>query len=168
MEATLVHELIEAVNHEYTKRYNRNKNYSLRAYARHLDIDASHLHKFIRGKKGLSRARLVVLGKKLNLGDEWIQKIKLSNRRGKRPGELYKVMDEAQLRRMHHWYYAAIIELPLLRGFQPVPEWIAKKLDISLTQASEALSSLQSSGMIINLPPSAQKKSSMVRPVSWS
>lgn len=168
MEANLIHQLIKAVNQEYAKRYSKNKKYSLRAYARYLNIDASHLHKFIRGKKGLSRARLALLGKKLNLSENWLQEVQATNRRGKKPSELYKQMDEAQIRRMQHWYYAAITELPLLRGFQPAPEWIAKKIDISVAQATEALSALQSNGIIINLPAGAKKKNSLVRPVSWS
>ena len=41
------------------------------------------------------------------------------------------------------WYHYAILELVTLDSFQPSPKWIAKKLGISLHQASAAIERLQ-------------------------
>ncbi len=165
MESELILQLIHAVNTEYTRRHSKNRKYSLRAYAKHLGVDASHLLNFIRGKKGLSRPRLLLLGEKLNLGPNWLERIQATAIRGKKPDDVYKEIEEAHFRNMYHWYYAAICELPLVKGFQPVPEWIAKTLGITVSQAREALNTLQATGALIKLP-SGTKKGSMARPVS--
>ena len=166
MDSNLIQDLIKVINLEYSERQRKNSRYSLRAYARYLGLDVSHLSKFLQGKKGLSRARLISLGKKLNLGNPWLIQVQTVTPRGKKPTGVYHELDELQFRKMYHWYYSAVFELPLLKGFQPNPLWIAKTLQITTEQAEGALSALHASGLLNNRL--GAKKTTMSRPLSMS
>ncbi len=55
------------LKHEFEIRCRRRSHYSLRAYARDLEVSASTLSDFFQGRLGLSRERTQTLSKKLNL-----------------------------------------------------------------------------------------------------
>ncbi len=166
LDSYLLQELISAINNEYKRRKGKNQNYSLRAFAKYLDLDTSHLSKFLRGKKGLSKNRLLSLGKKLHLKTDWLTEVQSISKRGKNPRNVFNAVDEIQFQKIHHWYYWAILELPLLKGFQSNPEWIANILGISTEQASEALTALKSFGFVDQKPET--KKISLASPISVS
>lgn len=166
MKAEPIQILIKAICKEYSDRQARNPAYSLRAFSRFLGVDTSHLSKFIRGKKGFSSTRLLSLGKKINLDRDWAASVEALANKNNMPGEIYSELSESELNKMHHWYYMAISELPLLKGFQNSPEWVAKTLDITVQQATEALTTLKACGIALEIP--SGRKKAVVRPTSWS
>jgi len=66
------------------------------------------------------------------------------------PGSRLHKMDKAQFRIFTEWYHSVIREMVELRGFNPAPEWISRRLGgtISPAQAAESLKLLASLGLI--------------------
>ena len=58
---------LKLIKQVYTERKTRNKKYSLRAFARDLDIPVSSLSELLSGKSGISKERAIKVADKLNL-----------------------------------------------------------------------------------------------------
>jgi uncharacterized protein (TIGR02147 family) len=54
----------------------------------------------------------------------------------------FRTLEIEEFKIVQDWYNFAILEMVKLDGFQPTPEWISKKLNISVDEASLALERL--------------------------
>ncbi len=143
------------------ERQGRNKSYSLRAMARDLGLQPSHLSDLLKGVKGLSLSSTVRLARCLGLNageaeyfhilvqlgdpaldpdsrDVLLQKARtLSSQKATITDlsvDLFKAISD--------WYHLAILELTSVRDFNPAPKAIAVRLGITALEAQTALERL--------------------------
>ena len=123
-----------------------NSRYSLRAYARFLQIDPSTLSHMLRGKRKITPEKVKTLGLRIGLTPRKIQEYLEtgSNPRGRTSSELVDVENLAldTFETISDWYHYAIFELIQLEGFKNDSKWIAKKLGIHVVEVDAAIERL--------------------------
>lgn len=140
------------IANEFERRKKINPRYSLRAFAQHLNIQASLLSRILRGKIPLTEKALNRFCEPLNIGQaeykafsREIHDEKVS--RGlKDPNEVVREINLDEFKFIQDWYHFVILELVTLPDFQPNPEWIAKRINISKVEAQMALKRLMDIG----------------------
>lgn len=132
---------------ELERRRKANPAYSLRAFARFLEMSPAALSQLISGKRGLSFKRLGSILDKLGLAPEENAR---AMRSLKRRGETTKpeVLKEDQFRLIADWYHYAILSLGEIKGASADPRWIARRLGIRVENANEALTRLRRMGLV--------------------
>jgi uncharacterized protein (TIGR02147 family) len=142
---------------ELARRCEKNANYSLRAFAKALGVDAGNLSRFMSGKAFLSGKAVEKLVDGLALTPEektlfaesFIDEQKRRkldggrsyvNRVTPRPSspnleiELFRIISD--------WYHCAILELTFTKNFKSDARWIAKQLGITPLEAKLAVDRL--------------------------
>lgn len=142
--------------------------FSLRFFAAKAGLSShAHLKLVMDGKRNITKNTVVKIIQGLNLVDEratYFENLVFFNQAktdkekafyyGKlvksTPGSRLHKMDKAQFRIFTEWYHSVIREMVELRGFNPAPEWISRRLGgtISPAQAAESLKLLTSLGLI--------------------
>ena len=137
-------DLKKVLKQELQRRRQNNPQYSLRSFAKHLDISPAYLSRLIRGDRSFSRSMVEKIVTKLPFNPVQIETIKASNepRARKRDGLKYQQIQEDQIRVLSDWYHYAILALLDLPEFEPKAAWIAKRLNIKTSQANEAIQRL--------------------------
>ncbi len=145
---------------ELAHRCGVNAKYSLRAFARDLEIDPGRLSRVLNGKQGISLKKAERFSHRLALNPSetnWFvtavtaqdsrskikrraAEIKLSSSIEQSPN---RTLQEDVFAVISDWYHYAILELCSLNNFVSTPKWIAKKLGISIHQAQEAIERLK-------------------------
>lgn len=150
---------------EFESRKQRNPGYSLRAYARDLNMPPSKLSEVLRGKCGLSARSASDLAKKMKLSPEETKWFVLSveslhNRSLKvKKDSLTKLQnldnkcgfDEISLEQfkiISDWHHFAILELTETDSFQSDLKWIANRLGITVSEAADAVQRLLDFGLL--------------------
>jgi len=151
------------LNDELAKRCEKNSAYSLRAFAKALEIDAGTLSKLLNGTQPLSFKMAEKILPKLELtpaqqtqffqslaqtqGVRKLQRIqgplKLSERQYKGDDlsiEYYRVIAD--------WYHIALMEMTYLKNFRPDPRYLAQELGIGITEAKLAIERLIGLGLL--------------------
>lgn len=140
------------LNSELEKRQSTNSSYSLRAFARDLNIEPSLLSKILRKKIPITLKMLDRLAPSVGLVEPQL----ISYREYVKSAEGIKHFENLQDITVHHeefkliqnWYNITIVELTLLADFQPEAGWIALKLGISQGEATLAVERLISLGFL--------------------
>ena len=157
---------VEILKNELRLRKIKNPNYSLRAYARDLDIAASNLSLIIADKKGLSVTSAINVAQKLKLDkteqEYFVALVKVNSSRSKEEREIAKnkikkmiistskeVLDEEKFKILSDWYHYAILELLEIKGSNHDSRWIAEQLDVSESEIQNALERLEKLGFVI-------------------
>jgi len=147
----------EYLAEEFNRRQQRNKHYSLRAFARDIGVSPPFLSQFLSGKRGLSLEKAKVILEKIEWGDEkkdffyslietsLIKKLNITTWVQEGLESKFEVLKlkESEFRLIANWYYYAILELTSVKGFKSNAQWISDKLKISLSETTEALDKLQ-------------------------
>jgi len=127
---------------EYERRALRNPQYSMRAFAKDLDISKSSLHNVLTGQRGLAQKSL----------DKVFERLKVSE---KERNELFAITDaehyllpEEDFSQIYHWWYFAILSLCNVPAAKACPKWISGKLGIEKKTAKEALATLSKMNFI--------------------
>jgi uncharacterized protein (TIGR02147 family) len=153
------------IHREFAIRKRRNPAYSLRAFARDLNVPAPKLSQVLRVVRGISTSRAIQMAKRLNLSDSESELfISLVDSEHGRSREARKQAQDAVARLsaaqnfdalslerfkvISDWYHFAILELSEVKGFKSEPKWIAKKLGISLDQSQKAIQRLLEFGLL--------------------
>jgi hypothetical protein len=142
---------------ELIRRTNANPAYSLRAFARFLQINHASLLRLIAGERPLSRKMIQRLGLRLGMDLETLAKFLPEGVRGRgsSPAEApisFQQMSIDQFSVISDWYHHAILELTHTAGFRPDPRWIARVLGINPLQARAAVDRLLRLGMLEATP----------------
>jgi hypothetical protein len=138
---------------ELVRRMKVNPKYSLRAFARFLELDPSSLSQYLRGRRKFTEKQLEALALKLGLSPMEISSIRRSIKSKTGSEEVWResnhdlAHDVFQL--IADWYHYAIFELATLKDFRPQSRWIAKKLDISASEAEFAVERLLRLGLLV-------------------
>jgi len=131
--------LKELLSWELNERSKRNPSYSLRAFAKQLNVDSSYLSKILSGRRKLSRRAESSLAKKLNLDPVKWQAMNESE---------FQQIEMDQFKLIADWYHYAILELIHTDNFRPSVSWIARSLRISFGEAHDAVERLKRLNMI--------------------
>lgn len=126
---------------EYQKRMQKNRLYSLRAYARFLGIDSSFLSKIFASKRPVTSKTIDKLAVPLNLSRTQVEYYKGLAGYGVSDGA-FKALSATEFEYISDWYHYAILEMTHMNHFVSTPEWIAEKLKISLQDAHDAVEKL--------------------------
>jgi uncharacterized protein (TIGR02147 family) len=148
------------------KRCAKNPSYSLRAFARDLNLSPSHLSGVLAGRYGLSREGATEIAGRLGLSNHetevFIQSVESRHARSKAMREqastklqqLQRKMKSLgkleldQFRLIADWFHFAILELTYLKSFRPEISWIAKALNLHPDVAVGAISRLKRMKML--------------------
>ncbi len=140
---------------ELLRRCDHNSAYSLRAFARSLDIDHSTLSQILRNKRKISQKTFENLCSKLGLGPEEVTQFKKpweqNTTSAKQPVRELKKLHQLTFDTfsvISDWYHHVLLELPRLKSFKPDIKWAAKVLGIKTTQVRDALERLERVGLI--------------------
>lgn len=156
------------LNSELARRQSTNTSYSLRAFARDLNIEPSLLSKILRKKIPITLKMLERLAPSAGLQEPALA----SYRDYVKSSEGMKHLDGLQDIQIRHeefkliqdWYHITIVELTLLADFEPSSAWIARKLGISEEEASMAVERLISLGFLERTEDGKFKKSAKGSP----
>jgi uncharacterized protein (TIGR02147 family) len=143
---------------EYLKRKKANPLFSLRQFAKKLDIPSGRLTEIISGKRQISyKVALKIVGG-LDLPSHDSQRF--LNAVSKQVPQSFirekensfvdsRVTHEDTFRAIADWYHFAILSLIETHDFQNNPEWIAKRLGIEAIEARNAYQRLLKLGLLI-------------------
>lgn len=143
-----------------SERCAHNPHYSLRAFARDLQISPAQLSLILSGKKGLSSARAKHAAKALGFAAREMQyfctlvesahgRSKAAKTGAQARLQQFAVPEEAQrlqldaFRAVSDWYHFAILQLMKLSEWRDDPQWIATQLQINASEAAMALERLE-------------------------
>ncbi len=131
---------------ELVRRCQKNAKYSLRAFAKSLELSPAFVSKLLKGERAFTPKTIDRLSVKLPLHPMQVEHYKAQLKRKKNSLKANEVgfrqisLDQFQL--ISDWYHFAILELVTIKDFQNSPAWIAKQLSISTHEASDALERL--------------------------
>jgi transcriptional regulator with XRE-family HTH domain len=146
--------LILNLKREFERRLRTNPRYSLRSFARSLEIDVGSLSRIFNGKlhpgKKLSARLLTNIGmppgkQKLLLSRDG--EIKSAASRSHTNSVFHEIEDD-QFRFLTDWYYYAILEALELKDFRDTYQWLGSRLGVSSLEAKLACERLQRLGFI--------------------
>lgn len=137
----------ELLNDEFLRRCRKNKSYTLSAFARSLKVDTSTLSKIMKGLRTPGKRAVVALATKLKLDAETIARL-ADPKKAAQTQASYQQISLDHFHIIADWYHYAILELMVLRDFEPDLAWIAKALKISSTEAREAVERLTRVGIL--------------------
>ncbi len=129
---------------EFSHRLLKNSRYSMRAFARDLEIDPSTLSKAFANRRSFSDELIVKIANKIGLDLEIEFDNKLSS-----DNHNYELIAADSFAIIADWYHFAILDLTLLENFKSSPAWIARKLGISIQVAEEAIDRLVRMGFLL-------------------
>jgi len=129
---------------ELANRCGKNPNYSLRSFAKSLELSPAFVSKLLKGDRPFTENTIERLSQKLGLTPEQVDLCKKPlKKKGIETRDMaYRQISLDQFQLISDWYHFAIMELVTTEGFKSTPAWISKKLGISVHQASDALERL--------------------------
>lgn len=135
---------------ELAKRQARNSSYSLRAFARDLDIGSTTLSDVMGGRRSLSKTNLEKVMERLLVSPLERELLWAEYKQGSSKVEIDErlMMQEDTFRLISDWYYLAIMNLAKLDENRANPSWIAKRLGITEDDAEYALERLLRMGLL--------------------
>ena len=136
------------LQNELMRRCRVNPRYSLRAFARYLEIEPSALSKLLHGKRAFSTNTIQRLGRRLGLDTADLER--MSSQREKklpRPDD-YETLALDHFRIISDWYHYAILELTRTKGFKADTKGVARVLGISVPEVNTAVERLVRLGML--------------------
>ncbi len=154
---------LECLNRELSQRLERNPSYSLRAFAKTLEVSVSSLSRALSMQRTLSVPVAARIAAKLRLSprertlfiSSIVPKAKLATSQktdaAEQPSqgdEDVHAVGEEKFRIIADWYHFAILEMTYLKKFDLSPKSIAAKLGISPLAATMAISRLKDAGLL--------------------
>lgn len=106
-----------AIQREFIERCRKNPSYSLRAFAKYLNIDQSFLSKLLKGQRSITPDLAAAVGPKLGLKPKQVREL-FNSGTASLPGFLSLSDDEFEL--LSEWHHFAILELSKTDDFQTI------------------------------------------------
>lgn len=150
---------------EFDRRSSVNPSYSLRAFARDLDIQAPQLSAVLLGKKGLSSKKASTVAKTLGFSKteekKFVAAVSAAHARSKLgretahrklhrldKSEQIATVEAARFEVVADWYHMALLQLMETRNFRWNIQEIAKTLGISIQKTEAAIEALVLTGLL--------------------
>jgi uncharacterized protein (TIGR02147 family) len=139
-------------------RQESNPRYSLRAYARDLNIDSSTLSQILNGKRPIPGKNAREIAEKLSLDTKETTLFIESINRSATSLDDIKIaaldqrfmLDESYFKVIAEWEHYAILDLFDLDDFEPTREYIRKRLDLTEGRTDLVLNNLLNCGLLVN------------------
>lgn len=131
---------------ELVERCRKNPRYSLRAFAKFLEIEPSFLSKILSRKRSITKAIFERFSKRLGLSPIQIQNFSDFQSENTRDEEYQIRIDEFEV--ISDWYYPAILELLQIENFEPSTRAMARALGITQPQLRAAVERLERLGYL--------------------
>lgn len=143
--------LIEHLQRTYAERCRRNPQYSLRAFAKSLDIDSSTLSALIRRKRPLTAKTAQRLISNIGITDPSHAQALLLGVLGENPENTpeYQQLELEAAEVISSWEHFAIRSLLQLDSYRPNTKQIARRLNIPHGIALEALNRMEKLGLVV-------------------
>lgn len=149
---------------QFTERCKRNPRYSLRAFAKNLDMEASSLSQILSGKRPVSKKSMQALCEKLSANPNDLKNFGLLTIEASDADFMQVSLDTFSV--ISEWYHYAILELTFVSGFKADPKWIARKLSITVEEAKAATERLKRLGLLLEENGSLIKSSKFITNLS--
>ena len=150
---------------EFERRILKNSKYSLRAFARDLDVSLSRLSEVFAKSEGISMTSASKIATRLKMSEsekEYFQQMILAHHgrnkaikkkalakvRGNKAKRELTFLRENYLSVLSQWYYLALAEMLTLKN-APTPEELMKILDLTLPALEAAIAHLATKGFIV-------------------
>jgi uncharacterized protein (TIGR02147 family) len=147
-------DFIDLLQRELSLRHKKNRQYSLRAFAKSLDLESSYLSKLLKRGRPLNQNLIQKLGERLGLAPNVIECYRFEDLKRKAapkdknenssfyfiPQDFFEIIEDP-----NHYL---ILEMMKLDGFYPSEVWIAKQLKITINETRACLSRLQKVGLL--------------------
>lgn len=136
---------------EFTRRCRVNSRYSVRAFAKQLDINQSTLTQILNGKRKISKKFIDKVAEKVGSTFHF-------QTNGQADLDFkYSVLSVDAFTVISDWYHYAILEFTAVKGFKSDAKWISKKLGITVSETNMAIDRLLRLNMI------TQKNGKLIR-----
>ena len=143
--------LLEKLKKDFERRMNLNASYSMRAYARDLDVSVANLSKILSSKRPISNkmAKLIIHRLKLEVSDLYLSNSNLKTARHKQHKESLKLLLEmSDFELISEWHYDIIQDLVGISKFDSSSENIADTLNLNHQKVKIALERLEKLGLV--------------------
>lgn len=127
---------------EFTRRCRVNSRYSIRAFAKQLDINQSTLTQILNGKRKVSKKFIDNMEEKVGVKFHF-QSVGQNDLDFK-----YSILSVDAFTVIADWYHYAILEFTAVKNFKSDPKWIAQKLGITVSEVNMAVDRMVRLGMI--------------------
>ncbi len=152
---------VEWLRAEYIIRRQRNPSYSLRSFAKNLDLPASRLSELLSGKRRITPALGLKIADRLllmpELRDRLVNAIRITRKRRLKttPKAIaqqdYKVLSNDVFSVIADWYHFGILSLMETTTFKHDTRWIAQRLGISAVEVTGATERLKRVGLLCEI-----------------
>ncbi len=167
----------DLLNDEYQRRLEANRRYSLRAFARDIDVSAPFVSQVISGKRRLSEDRAEQIADRLGWNRTRSERFlkfvraeltKLPKARARLlkeagrvqgRGEKFESISMDQFRVISEWYHFSILELSRIADFKLDATSISRRLGISEPVAATAVERLKGLKLLVSASDNVLKKS---------
>lgn len=145
---------LETIKRELDRRQKVNRRYSLRAFARDLEISPAQLSQVLSGRRPLTPGLATRVAEKLDLSPIERKDFLSSTVLDRWPDETPKwaPLDEDRFQLIADWKHFAILSLTRVRGARGEAGWIATRLGLSYAESSAALDRLRRLGLVTEDP----------------
>lgn len=134
---------------EVSKRAKKNPTYSIRSFAKALNVESSSLSQILSGKRPLTDKMCLRFGTHLGLLPLKVRALMNSNsQRSNGSFAMFNKLNDDAFRLIADWHYYAILELTHLEEFQGNVKWIAKILDLPFAKVLQAVDRLKRMGYL--------------------
>lgn len=136
-----------ALFEELMHRRNKNPLYSLRAFARDLQVSTTCLSDVLAQKRNFSKKNALKVARSLGMSVDSVESAAPTPAPA-REGYQLRQLSEEEFEQISDWYHYAILNLAKLRTNNANPDWIARRLGIETEQAKTSLDRLMAAGLI--------------------
>lgn len=136
------------LQNELVRRCQKNPKYSLRAFAKSLQMDFSTLAKILNGKRSFGPRTILKISQRLGLEPQMIQSFLKEPSKSISAQNNFNQLTQDTFKIISDWYHYAILELARVDSFKHNITWIAKSLGISTYEARAAIERLERAGII--------------------
>lgn len=127
----------------------KNPQYSLRSFARSLDVSPSALSAMLNGKRPITSKMKLRLGSALGLTTDELMQFSSASSKTKKPKQSsYHLLELDLFAVISDWYHYAILELTKIKDFDIDTLAISKKLGITKSEANFAVERLKRLGFL--------------------
>jgi uncharacterized protein (TIGR02147 family) len=133
------------------ERCQKNPQYSLRAFAKSLNVNHSHLSLILRGERRLTPKFIKKTGQSIGIGPQQLSRYLAQSTNGKASSIENSSLQQIQVDQfdlISDWWHDALLELIRLPSFKNDEVWMAKRLNISVHQVRSAIERLHRIGLI--------------------
>jgi transcriptional regulator with XRE-family HTH domain len=137
---------------EFIRRKKRNPRYSIRGFARDLEIDATALSRILAGKRvaGLKTARKLLNQLKIapSTRETLLRSLVSPSDHSILMDDDYFTISESQIEQMNEWLYSAILELASSKDARLTSRSVATTFGLSITHIEKILGTLSDLGFL--------------------